>query len=323
MRFKPFVFTIMILALSAGLARGEQTLKLEAARPVAAGDLDVLTAVWSPDGAALALTGPKHAGIHLMDVSTGQMSTLTDEAQAGYRFAWSPDGRQIAYKALVDEGLMTRAVKLADLENGQIRTISGVAHEVGVPVWFPDGRLGFTYRGDFLITDRSGAVLETVPGISSNVAAVSSDGQWLLYNDRDDRMWACHLTDGERFQATPDGRRFFNPVWSPADPVAVVNELGGPFYLLDITTGALTELDDGNHYAWSPDGERIIYDVTEDDGYHITAAEIYTIRPDGTGRTALTATEARLEMYPSWSVTDRIVFSDPDGSTYTAQLTIQ
>ena len=322
MRFKPFIF-IMVLTLSAATALGEQTMKLEAVRPMAAGELDVLTAVWSPDGATLALTGPKHTGIQLMDVSTGRMTTLTDEAQAGYRLAWSPDGRQIAYKALVDDRLMTKAVRLADLESGQIQTISGVANEVGVPVWFPDGRLGFTYRGEFLITDRSGAVLETIPGISSNVAAVSADGQWLLYNDRDDRMWAYHLTDGERFQATPDGMRFFNPVWSPAEPVVVVNELGGPFYLLDIVAGALTELDDGNHYAWSPDGQSIIYDVTEDDGYRITAAEIYTILPDGTGRTALTATGARLEMYPSWSVTDRVVFSDPDGFAYTAQLAIQ
>lgn len=323
MRSTPFVFIILVLALWAGPAAGEQILELEAVRQTATGAVDVLSAVWSPDGAVLALTGAKHAGIHLMDVSTGRVTILTDEAQAGYRLAWSPDGRQIAYKALVDDELMTKVVKLADLESGEIRTVSGVANDVGVPTWFPDGRLGFTYQGDFLITDRSGAVLETIAGIGSNVAAVSSDGQWLLYNDRDDRIWACHLTDGERFQATPDGRRFFNPVWSPAEPVAVINELGGPFYLLDIAAGTLTELDDGNHYAWSPDGARIIYDVTEDDGYHITAAEIYTILPDGSGRTALTATEARLEMYPSWSSTGRIAFTEPDGAAYTAQLTIE
>jgi Tol biopolymer transport system component len=322
MRFTPFIL-IMVLILSAAAAGGEEIARLEAVRPMTAGDLDVLAAVWSPDGTTLALTEAKHTGIYLMDTATGRMTTLTDEAQAGYRFAWSPDGRQIAYKAVVDDRLMTKVVKLADLETGQITTISGVAAEVGVPVWFPNGRLGFTYQGNFLITDQSGTVLESIAGISSHITALSSDGQWLLYNDGDDRMWAYHLTDGERFQATPDGRRFFNPVWSPSDPVAVINELGGPFYLLDIAAGALTKLDDGNHYAWSPDGERIIYDVTEDDGYRITAAEICTIRPDGTGRTVLTDTEDRLEMYPSWSVTDRIVFTEPDGESYTAQLAVR
>ena len=165
---------VLVLLLSAGPAVGEQTIRLEAARALPAGDLDVLAAVWSPDGGTLALTGAKHAGIHLLDVSSGRVTTLTDEAQAGYRFAWSPDGRQIAYKALVDEQLMTKIVKLADLESGQIQAVSGVAADVGVPTWFPDGRLGFTYQGEFLIVDPSGEVLESISGIGSNVAAVSS-----------------------------------------------------------------------------------------------------------------------------------------------------
>jgi Tol biopolymer transport system component len=320
MRFRVFT-AILLLTLLTGSASGEQSMKLEAVRPMATGDLDILNAVWSPDGSTLTLTKAKHAGIYLMDPSTEQISTVTDEAQAGYRFAWSPDGRQIAYKALVDAQAMTKAIKLADLETNQIRQISDLSNDVGVPAWFPDGRLGFTYQGDFFIVDRSGTVLETIPDIASNVAAVSSDGQWILYNDDQDRMWAYHLSDGERFQATPDGRRFFNPVWSPTDPVAVVNELGGPFYLLDVIAGGtLTPLDNGNHYAWSPDGQRIIYDITEDDGHYITAADIYTINRDGTGRTALTNTAEGLEMHPSWSLTDRVAYSQPDGKLFVAQL---
>ncbi len=322
MRFT-MLAAIMAVLLLAIPALAEQAVKLEAIQQIKTTDLDILTAVWSPDGSVLALTEAKHAGIYLMDPATGQITTVTDEAQAGYRFAWSPDGRQIAYKALVDAEIMTKTVKLADLESGRTRQISAVSNDVGVPAWFPDGRLGYTYEGRFLIVDRSGTILETIADIGSNVTAVSSDGHWLLYNDRDDRLWACHLIDGERFQATPDGGRFFNPVWSPTEPVAVVNELGGPFYLLDFVAGSLTPLDDGNHYAWSPDGQRIIYDITEDDGHTITAADIYTIQRNGTGRTALTATGEALEMYPSWSATDRIAFSQPDGETFTARLAIQ
>jgi hypothetical protein len=136
-------------------------------------------------------------------------------------------------------------------------------------------------------------------------------------------MWAYHLTDGERFQATPDGRRFFNPVWSPTEAVAIVNELGGSFHLLDLEDGNLLPLDNGNHYTWSADGQRIAYDVTEDDGYNITAADIYVINKDGSGKTALTATVQELEMYPCWSRTDRIAFSQPDGSVFTALMVVQ
>jgi Tol biopolymer transport system component len=322
MRFTLSAAFLLLILLTLPVV-AEQAFTLKAVQPMAPSVGDILSATWSPDGNMLALTHAKHAGIYLVDPQSGPIETVTDEAQAGYRFAWSPDGRYIAYKALVDAGLMTKTVKLADLETGQIRQLSGLSTDVVLPTWLPDGRIGFAYQGDFLIMDLSGRILETIPDIASNVTTVSSDGRWILYNDGQDRLWAYHLATGEQFQATPDGRRFFNPVWSPTEPVVLINELGGPFYLLNIADGHMVELDDGNHYAWSPDGRQIIYDVTEDDGHYITAADLYIINPDGTGRTALTNTEARLEMYPSWSVADRIAFSEPDGNAFVAQLAAQ
>jgi Tol biopolymer transport system component len=322
MRCASFTILPALLILS-GLALAEQIYKLEAIQPLGVADKDLLSAIWSPDGSLLALTEAKYTGILLMDTRTAQITALTQEACAGYRFAWSPDGRFIAYKALVDPETSQKAIKLADLRTGEIRQLSAVSADVGVPTWLTDGRVGYTFEGDFLIVDDRGRILETIPDIASNVVAASNDGRWLLYNDSQDRMWAYHLTDGERFQATPDGQRFYNPVWSPTEPVAIVDELGGPFSRLDIATGTLGALDDGNHYAWSPDGQRIVYDVTTDDGHDITSADIYLINRDGSGKTALTATSDELEMYPSWSPQDRIVYSRPDGRAFMAKLVAQ
>lgn len=322
MRFTTFA-AIMAILLPAVPALAEQAVKLDALQQVEADGRDILEAAWSPDGSLLALTGAKHTGIYLMDPETGHIQTVTEEASAGYRMAWSEDGKYIAYKAVVDPQALHKAVKLADLETGEILQLSGRSGDVGAPTWFPDGRIGYSYEGDFQIVDIRGNVTETIPGIASNVATVSPDGQWILYNDDQDRIWAYHTSDGERFQTTPDGQRFFNPVWSPAEPVAIVNQLGGPFYLLDIISGTMTLLDDGNHYVWSPDGQRIAYDITADDGHYITAADLYIMNKDGTGRTALTATADDLEMYPSWSASDRIAFSRPDGTVFVAQMTAQ
>jgi Tol biopolymer transport system component len=315
-----FFTVILLLILLAGSASAEQVVRLEAAQQLKTATMDILATTWSPDGTTLALTQAKHTGIYLMDPVTGAVTTVTEETPAGYRFSWSPDERSIAYKALVDAQAIRKAVKIADLETGQIRQISGLSADVGVPAWFPDGRIGYTYEGNFLVVDEEGTITETIPGIASNVAAISSDGQWILYNDTQDRMWTYHLGDGERFQATPDGRRFFNPVWSPAEPVAIVNELGGPFHLLDIADGTLTELDHGNHYAWSPDGAQIVYDITADDGHYITAADLYVINKDGSAKTTLTMSTENLEMFPSWSPQGRIAFSQPDGHAFIAQM---
>ncbi len=322
MRFKIVTVATAILFLG-GLSSAEQDIKLAGLRQVRTTDLDMLSVAWGPDGSTLAMTGAKYEGIYLMDVHSNQITTVTQQSLAGYRLAWSPDGRQIAYKALVESQAALKAIMLANLETGGIKQLSGQSSQVGVPSWFPDGRIGFTFEGDFHVTDGEGQVLETIADIASNVAPVSHDGQWILYNDSQDAIWACHLTDGERFQVTPQGRRFFNPVWSPKEAIALVNELGGGFYLLDIVQGTMLLLDDGNHYAWSPDGQRIVYDITTDDGHYITSADIYTINKDGTGKAPLTATSDELEMYPSWSANDRIAFSQLDGKVFTAQVDLK
>jgi Tol biopolymer transport system component len=322
MRCKFFLLALAIF-LTAGLIHAEMAVRLEGVRQIKAPDFDILSAVWSPDGSTLALTKAKYRGIYLLDAQTGEITAIAEEAMAGYRLAWSPDGLYIAYKAAVDPSSTQKVIKLADVRTGEIRTLSEQANQVGTPSWFPDGRLGYTLEGNFLIVDQQGEILETIPNIASNVAPVSADGQWILFNDSQDRIWAHHLVDGERFQITPDGRRFFNPVWSPQEPVAIVNELGGGFYLLDLIQGDMLALDDGNHYAWSPDGKRIVYDVTEDDGHYITAADIYVINKDGTGRTALTTTAEGLEMYPTWSRVDKIAYSQPDGQLFVANAVAQ
>lgn len=320
LKFFPAVLVILLLA---GVAQADTAIQLEQVQQLKAPGFDVLSAVWSPDGSTLALTKAKYQGIYLMDVQTGQVTPIAEEALAGYRLAWSPDGQHIAYKALAGPTSTQKTIKLADVKSGETRVLSERADMVGTPSWFPDGRIGYTFEGDFLIVNTQGEVLETIADIASNVAPVSPDGQWILYNDSQDQMWACQLTDGEKFRVTPLGRRFFNPVWSPKEPLAIVNELGGSFALVDVIHGTMIPFDDGNHYAWSPDGEQIVYDITEDDGHYITAADLYVIKKDGTGKTALTATAEGLEMYPAWSRDNRIAFSQPDGKFFVAQVRAQ
>ena len=96
-------------------------------------------------------------------------------------------------------------------------------------------------------------------------------------------------------------------------------------YLLDLATGAETQLTDNDTFdglpAWSPDGAQIVF-VSERDGNY----EIYRMDADGGNLTRLTDTPAR-ETYPSFSPdgslilfdTDRngqgeIYIMDPDGS---------
>ncbi len=48
-----------------------------------------------------------------------------------------------------------------------------------------------------------------------------------------------------------------------------------------------------------------------DDGHDLTGADLVAVRPDGSGRVALTATPDRLETHPTWTPDGRaLVYAD-------------
>ena len=64
-----------------------------------------------------------------------------------------------------------------------------------------------------------------------------------------------------------------------------------------------------------------MYMMTGDDGHQFLAAEIYTIKADGTEKTNLTNTPDVLEMNPSWGPGNRIAFDVMDeGEIYVIEL---
>lgn len=102
------------------------------------------------------------------------------------------------------------------------------------------------------------------------------------------------------------------PTASPTPPpyaqgrLAFASNRDGDFeiYVLDLASGAITQLTDNEHAdrqpAWSPDGTRLVFvsDRSGDD-------DLFVMNADGSGQVQLTTSTA-MDRYPAWS---------PDGST--------
>ena len=107
---------------------------------------------WAPDGKHLAFASGRsgETEIHIMELATGAVEQLTDNAKEGGFSAapsWSPDGHHIAYEQVIPGG--GRHIYLMDadgrnarplLKGPQPHLIGEHLRQRGFPRWSPDGQ---------------------------------------------------------------------------------------------------------------------------------------------------------------------------------------
>jgi Tol biopolymer transport system component len=188
-------------------------------------------AALSPDGKRLAyqLSEGETQQLRILDLATGQSSTLISEGRTGrYEPAWSPDGTKLVYTYFEPPAGPLKpkmpCVYLADLVSGKQQKLVE-----GSPRWQPaaqfsgDGKwVYFTANGQVhrYPTETTGPS-EPITALTAFAAngKVSADGKWLAFR-RNDEIWLAPLTSqpikeetpfrfcplgGHNFSFTPDG----------------------------------------------------------------------------------------------------------------------
>jgi Tol biopolymer transport system component len=120
------------------------------------------------------------------------------------------------------------------------------------------------------------------------------------------------------------GDRFFGAIVSPDGNKVVFQGLTTGLYLYVRSTGATHYIGPGTAPAWSPDGSRIVFEVTEDDGHEIVASDLYLYEVAADRVSAITATDRVVERRPSFSPTGAtIAFDDNVGGVFVGRLEVQ
>lgn len=269
---------------------------------------------WSPDGTQLAfLVGSFGTGrLHLVNVDGSNDRTIGD-ARALSSFAWSPDGRRIAYEDGDAGGIWLIA------SDGTARAellVSGHLSE-----WSPDGRWITFFDGPEgassvlripvdggppeRLTDEGGDFSPTWSPDGSQIAFVSTrDGNQELYLMSADGSGVRRLTDDPAPDDigpwSPDGTQIVYVSYrGGADPLSI--GIGNAeIYVVDVETGSARDISndpawDGDP-AWSPDGAWIAFTRRTDHG------ELFVMHPDGTGQRMLPgyASPAFNDCCPTW-----------------------
>lgn len=254
---------------------------------------------WTPDGSAIAFvcpntgpeTGPESGvggdDICLLDLTTGEVTYLTNDAAGDQGPTWSPDSARLAFLTFDDDGI-SPLVGTVDVAAGGEKTI--VSEGAG-PVWSPDGSVLAIVglEGELVMIDQASGDRRVLveSGYQFSALAWSPDGSEIAYVCASGEQGPDDVvppTDICVIAANGSARRAIKyggpndsgPAWSP-DGAAIVftstdYSTGTSEVLVALATGAPRAIATGTSPAWSPDGRQIAV-VPQDGGIELIDAE--------------------------------------------------
>lgn len=298
---KKLLLISLLLHLTLSIAFAQENIpKFSRPEPLTQPENYFLQPVWAPGGQKIAMAGKNYHGIWLMDRDGKNLTRLSDDIAAGYKFAWSSDSQEIvARTARYENRRRIHIIKVFNVESGESRVLGEYKSAIyGLPKWTSDNQKVYfmTKNGlQFIDSDRAAAI--------ENLS--KTNRQTNFYNTRDQFVF-LDSNGNEIRKFAPISGSFLNAALSPDGQKIAFEVLGGNMFVVNVDGSEVVDLGIGERPSWSPDNEWLAYMMTTDDGHQILTSDIFVVRTNGTGKTNLTNTSHRLEMNPSWS---------PDGQT--------
>ncbi|MBN2056930.1 PD40 domain-containing protein [bacterium] len=250
---------------------------------------------FSPDGSRLAAAGPGYGEVVLLE-ETAALRVLMSAPGVGYGFLWLPDSSGLVFRTRVNGRSLVRRLDL----DGRLRECGEIM----------DSCLPARYKDTVFFIDPAGEphiIMGNLPPEALVFVTVKND------------VIVLHKGQAAR-RISPDGDRFFLPVLSPDGSHVLFEGMTTGIWTYRIADNRLVNIGQGNHPSWAPDGFFVYFDVEEDDGERVTAAELWRATPDGTVRECLTATPAVIEMRPAAAPDGGRIAYDAGGSIFLAEL---
>jgi len=238
-------------------------------RSVIAGSFIVFSAQVSPDARFVAVTNRGvQEDLSIVEIATGEIRQLTNDAARDRGAIWSPDGKQIFFYSQ-RSGDQYEIWRINADGSGLQRITTSKEGSVWYPTISPDGsKLAFynyehTYLYD-LKRHGAGAVIEALPaamqGSRPALTAWSPDGTMLAGELRGRRGIMLYDTRGRTYHGpiTPSGAR---PIWLPGGQEILYSD-AGKLRIVNVETRAIRDVTTPltiTNQSLSLDGRTMVY----------------------------------------------------------------
>jgi dipeptidyl aminopeptidase/acylaminoacyl peptidase len=243
---------------------------------------------------------------------------------------WSPDGRWLAFTSARGDEKTPAQLYVIPSEGGEARRLTELKESVEGIAWSPDStRLAFTARARDEAYEEEDEKKRAPRRVTRLFYKLDSVG-WTT--DRRRHVFVVDVEGGEPRQVTEGDAEHDLPTWSPDGQRLVFpayrgerwdSELISRLYALDLDAGGEPEQltgDDASYEtpSYSPDGTRIAFRSSPEDGTSPHHSQIGVMNPNGSDiRLLTTSLDLQCGPYPDYREPvwdgDRLVFTVEDG----------
>ena len=239
-------------------------------------DTDVKVAGVSADGSYVLITSGSNQGLRRYDVATGQTTTISTAAGAGYNVQISKDGQELVYRetSFDAQGLRKNNIIRHDLATAKTATVAKAQRDMKAMV-NTGANVSVSINDRKIVLNKNGKNIILAPNGSNESyiwPSVSPDGTKLCYYVCGNGCWVAHL-DGS-------GKQY---------------------------------IGHGVQAAKWYDNNTLVAMDAEDDGHFTTASAVVAYTLDG--KKQVLTNGSMIAMYP-YVANNLVVFSTLEGETY-------
>ena len=239
-------------------------------------DTDVKVAGVSADGSYVLITSGSNQGLRRYDVATGETTTITTAAGAGYNVQISQDGQEVVYRETKfdNKGLRKNNIIRLDMATAKTATIAKAQRDM-MAMTTTSANVSVSISDRKIVLNKNGKNIVLAPNGSNESyiwPSVSPDGTKLCYYVCGNGCWVANL-DGS-------GKQY---------------------------------IGHGVQAAKWYDNNTLVAMDAEDDGHFTTASAVVAYTLDG--KKQVLTNSSMIAMYP-YVANNLIVFSTLEGETY-------